>query len=88
MTPLSNGPIGAPNPIASCSVVVYGTSIIGQYSLPQLYSENEPSNRKYVSLDHNAHASTQIYDYIYHPCSHISTPNPSTVTMVTMTSYI
>ena len=44
MTPLPNGPIAAPNllPITPYSTAVYGTLIIGQYSLAQLYSENEP----------------------------------------------
>ena len=82
VTPLSNGPIAAHNLllIAPYSAVVYGTSIIvGQYSLAQLYSENGPSIGEHVSLGHNAHDSTQVYDYIHHACSHISTRKPLSI---------
>ena len=51
-----------------------------QYSLVQQYqssySVNGPSNEEYARLDHNVHASTQLYDHTQHPHSHTSTPIP------------
>ena len=79
VTPLSNGPIPAPN---LNSTVPYSTIVskIGLYNLRQQhqpsYSENEPSNEEYTRLNHNVHASTQFYDHTQHPHSHTSTPIP------------
>ena len=71
-------------------------SIIGQYSLVQQYQSsclvNGTSNEEYTRLDHNVHASTQLYDHTQHPHSHTSTPIPpmySTLpTNGNITSYI
>ena len=79
VTQLSNGPIPAPN---LNSTVPYSTVVskIGQYNLRQQYqssySENEPSNEEYTRLNHNVHASTQLYDRTQQPHSHTSTPIP------------
>ena len=98
MTPSSNGPIAPPtlHSIVPYSTVVHETSIIGQYSLVQQYQSsylvNGSSNEEYTRLNHNVHATTQLYDHTQHPHSHISTPIPpmySTLpTNGNMTSYI
>ena len=82
MTPLSNGPIPALdlNATVPYSTVVHETPIIEQYSLVQPYQSsylvNGSSNEKYAKLNHNVHASTQLYDHTQHPHSHTSTPIP------------
>ena len=98
MTPSSNGPIAPPtlHSTVPYSTVVHKTSIIGQYSLVQQYQSsylvNGSSNDENARLNHNVHASTQLYDHTQHPHSHTSTPIPpmySTLpTNGNMTSYI
>ena len=62
MTPSSNGPIVPPDLHSTVpySTIVHETPIIGQY----------------VKLNHNLHASVQVYDHTQHSHSHISTPIP------------
>ena len=53
---------------------------------------NGPSNEEYARLNHNVHASIQLYDHTQHPHSHTSTPIPPTYSTLptngNMTSYI
>ena len=62
MTPSSNGPIVPPTlqSLVPYSTVVHETPIIGQYA----------------ELNHNLHASVQVYNHDQHPHSHTSTPIP------------
>ena len=82
MTPSTNGPIAPPNVLSTVpySTVVHETPIMEQYSLVQphqsSYLVNGSSNEEYAKLNHNVHASTQLYDHTQHPHSHTSTPIP------------
>ena len=82
MTPSSTAPIAPPNlhSIVPYSTVVHETPIMGQYSLVQQYQSsylvNGPYNEEYAQLNHNVHASTQLYDRTQHPHSYTSTPIP------------
>ena len=75
MTLSSNAPIQPPNHHSNVpySTIVHETSIMKQYSLVQQYSENGPSDEEYTRLNHNVHASTQLYDHTQHPHSYTST---------------
>ena len=85
MNPLSIGPIAPPtlHSTVPYSTVVHETPIMEQYSLIQQYQSsylvNGPTNEEYARLNHNVHASIQVYDHTEHPHSHTSTPMYSTV---------
>ena len=74
----SNCPIAPPSFLSTVpySTVIHETSIMGQCSLVQPYSENRLSDEENARPSHNVHASNQLYDHTQHPHSHTSTPIP------------
>ena len=96
MTPLSNGPIPAPDLHSTVpySTVVHETPIMGQFTLVQQYQSsylvNGPSNEEYARLNHNVHVSTQLTtngnmtSYISSPDSQYSTLSNKTSDKLTI----
>ena len=78
VNPSSNCHIAPPSFLSAVpySTIMHETSIMGQYSLVQPYSENRLSDEENARLSHNVHASTQLYDHTQRPHSHTSTPIP------------